>query len=366
MSAAELALPYGPATSEITDNTLRLWTYFVDLKAGRQSGEAVKNAMVLGRDWSNMTPLQQFATAGFPFIFVNFYKQNTKALIETLKRGDIGRVAAWPKLKLAMEADMPEELRPQWSNLMDNIMSNQGSWNLPLDLGSVEFLNPALTLTSAVTDAMGISKGPGARQRTRAALGQLSELTPPAVQMVMGKGQYQLTMPPDLEASIYETLADGDTEALGGLLRVTTTAGRPRLEMTQPARTIVGLTGLNIMANSMVRHYDAFRHGDWKRWIVEEGGFAKFYPYQIQQSAKRKGDYANAINQQMLDAFWFFSDGGQGGMMIRDHLDMFPDERAFAESVLKGNAQLLKALGDLNEILNQKSPRKGGLYPENN
>jgi hypothetical protein len=366
MSGMEAAFPVGPASSEITDNTLRLWTYFVELKAGRAPNEAIQNAMVLARDWSNMTPLQQWVTAGLPFTFVNFYKQNTKALIETLKRGDAGRIAAWPKLKLMMEQDMPESLRPEWSNMLDNIMGGEGSWNLPMDLSSVEFLNPALTITAAVTDAMGISKGPGAKQRTRAAGEQLTDLFPPAVQALMGKDQHKIKLPPDLEAMIFEGLDDGDTEALGGLVRVYTSAGRPRVELTQPARTLVGVYGLNILANSLVRHYDAFRHGDWKRWLVEEGGFAKYYPHQIQQQAKRSGNYVDALNQQLLDAFWFFSDGGPGGMQIRDFLDMNPDERAFAEAVLQGNENLRAALTNLNALLNQQSPRQGGIYPENN
>lgn len=367
MSALEAAAPFGPAASEIADNTLRLWTYFVELKAGRGTNDAINNAMTLARDWSNMTPFQQWITGGLPFTFINFYKQNTKAMLETMKRGDIGRMAIWPKLKEAIEADMPEELRAEWMNHLDSIMSEEGAWNTPLDLGSVEVFNPALTLTAGITDALGITKGPGMAQRARAALSQVQDIMPPAVQMAAGKEQYALKIPPDLAAQIYETLEDGDTTALGGLVRVKTSAGKPSLELNPIARQLVGLYGLNILGNSFVRHYDAFRHGDWRRWIIEEGGFSKFYPHQMQAVSKRRGDYARALNQKVLDSFWFFSDNGAGGLEIRRYLDLHPDERAFAESMLQGNAALTQALTDLNRILGAQSPRQGStIVPENN
>ena len=356
----------GPGAIEAFDNEAKEWIYYMSRRAGFDHSHAMREAFDWGRDFSNLTGQELRVADWMPVAFYNFFKQNTKALIEMISSGSLGRLSWWPKMKTAMEADLPEDLRPTWSNMMDSILTEDGAVVLATDLGAVSFLDGIATFVNVWAKGRGIPEAlrMGAQEQIQTfvpswqlALTAWSETADTSVSR-------RLRIPPEIAREIGTILSGREDEGMAGRylmggITVHVKNGVPSIEVARWAEVALALTGYGVWASAMLRHWDAAENGDFMEWALK-GNIFKVYDYPIVAESRMRA--VNAESRKMLESMWFFSESGDGGMQLKDSLP--PEMDRVARVLLRYENMYDQFVTTLYQVLREVRPGTGVPVPQ--
>ena len=147
-SLTEWIFPWGTRAAEKTDNTLRAYLAFLEVKKGSGINQAMHNALDLGRNYDNLTPFERNIVAQGPVMFYNFMKQNLKSFKHVLLT-EPGRATHWPKLIAYVEDEVPDSLKQDWASALGMIYTKDGGYFIPTDMDALGFFDFIPSILSA-------------------------------------------------------------------------------------------------------------------------------------------------------------------------------------------------------------------------
>ena len=147
-SLTEWIFPWGTRAAEKTDNTLRAYLAFLEVKKGSGINQAMHNALDLGRNYDNLTPFERNIIAQGPVMFYNFMKQNLKSFKHVLLT-EPGRATHWPKLIAYVEDEVPDSLKQDWASALGMIYTKDGGYFIPTDMDALGFFDFIPSILSA-------------------------------------------------------------------------------------------------------------------------------------------------------------------------------------------------------------------------
>lgn len=348
----EEILPIGKQASEVFDNDAKMWAYFMSRKAGR-SGQASRGAALdVGRDYTNRTSFEKWFVDRMPIIFYNFHKQNLKSIKTLLEQGNFGRMAIPEKLINMFEADMPDDMRPEWMDKMTAIMGADAVWGLNRDLAGVGVLDPYATLIN------GIAKRRGWVSAKQAAKDFVDNGTPyfkyamqPVIENMMNMPEgrrSKMRLPNDVQAKIFNSV--GNTE--NPFFTSKSVGGRAKVEPSRLMEVVAGLSGLGIIANTISRHWDASKSGNPWDMAIHYGGLAKKYPYKnvSMENVRDVQEFFGEVAESM------FSIDKSAGGTLSPEADLPPEVLEAVHIILGTKGMLDQVVHGLFQKMRQLQP----------
>lgn len=324
----EIIFPWGPHATEATDNALRSYLYFMELKTGSGIKQGLTNALDYARNYTNLTEFEKYFVAQGPVLFWNFAKQNLKSTLRVL--GDHpGRLSFWPKIRQYINDDVAEEFRPTWGNDMDMMYTKKGTWFLPLDLGGLSIFDPIATIVAG-----GLRAAAGQKEALSRALSEAADLALPqssqlAHAFISGLsedgdelGSSKISY--DTQRAMFELLNPGpsneaSTHHFAGTMKTyIDKEGRPRTEFVGPGSFAYKMISFAIplaqIGNNWTRPAALEAKGETQRYWTDVLGMAKHYPFDhrgdifakaeiMEDSLKRIAGAVDALvyNEGLLD-----------------------------------------------------------------
>ena len=325
----EKLLPVGPQSAEVFDNQLKLWIYFMERKAGRSAKAALGNALDIGRDYTNTTGFQKWFIDRFPVMFANFHKQNLKSIKILLEQGNYGRLAIPEKLLNAMEADMPEDMRPEWMDTMTAIMGADAAWALNRDLSGVNVLNPFATLINGMAERRGWVTTKQAFKQAAEGMTPIGQYTfAPMVESLTGSEPFKsrLRLPQELQTALYKRFGNMDNKLFTAGMK----GGRATVQTTGWMDFLAGMSGVGAWSSTVNRHWDSIRSGNPWEMGIQLGGMAKKTPFRNKAFDKIRD--VQEFTHQQLEAMWAIEETKDGS--LTHAFDMSPDEYEAVQMVI--------------------------------
>lgn len=344
---------YGPQSAEVFDNKAKDWVYFVNRKMGRSKKAALAEAFNVGRDYTNRTGFETWFVSRFPVLFYNFHKQNLKSIYTLLKQGNFGRLALPEKLLNALEADMPEDMRPEWMDEMTAIMGADAVYGINRDLSGVGVLDPYATLINGLARKNGwVTEKQAVRDFIDTGVPAFQYSFGPVMEHILNLPEgrkSRLRLPPKVQAEIYDLVGNADND----LFKAGKKSGKATVTLNPLGEFVLGLSGLSVWASTVNRHWDAATSGDPWDMAIQLGGVAKKYPYG-DVAFQQMGDYEEFF-KEMAESMWAV-EAGQSG--LRHSYDMPPEVWASVQAILRHEEMLGRSVRNLYTIMRKAQPNK--------
>lgn len=350
---AEMLFPVGPQASEAMDNMTRAWIYFHEIKAGRSIEQASFRAGDLARNWTNLAPLERYVISRFGILFYNFHKQNLKSLGMFLAENP-ARAAWLPKLKEAIEADLPDEIRPQWANAWDTILGRNGAWYFSQDMGGLQVLDGMATVLNA--GARGRPLEPAARHATAEGVQQMT----PLAQALFGdmmRGGGRLRLPQATAARMYDAMGRQHWEIPGLGTDIADLKlgpnGAPILELSRAGQALSLFIPMNQIANSLGGPFRRAELGQAEQAWIQAFGLGRYYDYTTNAEEFTRGA-AKEVDTRILEAFYELSDSSWQTGQLKELVG--PEALMVLETIAMDQEAFHQIVGAVRDALGMVNP----------